>query len=558
MELSLPESSFHSLDQKERNKIAWISAWCGLRKSWFIYSRNKLAVFGLLLMLFFVFLALAHPILMQTIWEKRIYDPVIGHDVTVFPHPSPPSTAHFLGTDTLGRDVLSMLMAAASPSLQMALTAAFTAAILGLLIAAFSAYDHGWVDFLFTNLADLSLLAPAPIVMVIIGFLLDIRPFLFGLIYGVLAGVGAVGVVLRAHAMTVMNKTFISAAKVSGGGALHIISRHLIPHLLPLASVNMLLTVTGAIFANGFIAFLGLSRANLNWGSMIYDSFTYQQINATIPWNVLLPSALSISFFAASFYFIALGLQDVVDPRASKSFRFDDKLKYFQPSQPDGLGSKIRFAPNYSVDISTVPISSTFEPSLKTMQTKPDNKVLRNLSVIVIGFPPTDASDNDFSATQELMVALLNTKQNQTIDFSPINQRAFLIVHGLSSSIPAKVSALLATKTSFEMMRSLRTHVHKTQKICIGISSGQLEIPIDVKENWNRIILSSNQGLVARRLCGFTEYMQNGGILLDNVTFNKLETINHHLTFGRKGTAKLPPANHEQMIYELVGKDDTI
>jgi ABC-type dipeptide/oligopeptide/nickel transport system permease subunit len=317
--LSFPNSSFHTLNEKERYKIVLLNTWRSLRKSWFIYSRNKLAVFGLILLLFFVLLAFAHPILMQTVWEKSIYDPVIGHDMTVFLHPSAPSAAHLLGTDTLGRDVLSMLMAATNPSLQMALTAAFTAAVVGLLIAAFSAYHHGWVDFLFTNLADLSLLAPAPIMMVIIGFLLDIRPFLFGLIYGVLAGIGAVGVVLRVHALSVMNKTFISASKMAGGGAAHIISRHLIPHLLPLASVNMLLTVTGAIFANGFVAFLGLSRANLNWGSMIYDSFTYQQINATIPWNVLLPSALAISFFAASFYFIALGLHDVVDPRAAEN-----------------------------------------------------------------------------------------------------------------------------------------------------------------------------------------------------------------------------------------------
>lgn len=85
--------------------------------------------------------------------------------------------------------------------------------------------------------------------------------------------------------------------------------------MLPLAAVNMLLTVTGAVFANGFIAFMGLSRAQLNWGSMIYDSFTFQAVNTTTTWNVLVPAALAISLFAASFYMIGRGLQQVVEPR---------------------------------------------------------------------------------------------------------------------------------------------------------------------------------------------------------------------------------------------------
>ena len=317
MRRTIPEKKFHFLSRKERFKIWLISSWRRLRDSWRIYSRNKLAVLGLLLLVIYLLMAIAHPIMMRTVWPKNVYDPVVGQDVNIFPHPSPPGPGHLLGTDALGRDVLSILMAATRPSLQMALTAALTAAAVGTLIGAVSAYFRGLVDGLFSNLADLSLLAPAPVVMVVIGFMLDISPLKFGLLYGFLVGVGGVATVLRAHALTIMNKNFIDASRIAGGGALHIISRHLIPHMLPLASVNMLLTVTGAIFANGFIAFLGLSRAQLNWGSMIYDAETYRQINGIIAWNVLVTSALAISLFAASFYLIALGLHDVAEPRSA-------------------------------------------------------------------------------------------------------------------------------------------------------------------------------------------------------------------------------------------------
>lgn len=282
---------------------------------WRVYYGNKLAVLGLVMLGVFVLLAILHPILMGRAWPKTVYDPETGFDMEIFPHPTGFSTKHLLGTDTLGRDVLSVLMAATGPSLAMAFVATVTATILGTVIGAASAYYRGFVDGFFSGVADISLLAPAPLVMVIIGFVLNISPVQFGFIYGILAGVGVVAIVLRSHALDVVSKSYIQAAQVAGGSSTHILLNHVFPHLLPLAAVSMLFTVTGAIFASGFIAFLGLSRAQLNWGSMIYDAFTYEGINGILPWNVLIPSALAISLFAASFYLIALGLQDVVEPR---------------------------------------------------------------------------------------------------------------------------------------------------------------------------------------------------------------------------------------------------
>jgi ABC-type dipeptide/oligopeptide/nickel transport system permease subunit len=315
------KSKYHPIPESERYKIWLWNILKRTRENWKVFSQNRLAILGVAFLIVYFLMAIIHPILLKTVWSKTIYDPIVGFDMKVYLNPSPPSRNHLLGTDTLGRDVLSLLMAATRPSLLMAITAALTAAAVGTFIGALSAYFRGVVDGFFAHLADISLLAPAPVVMVIIGFVLDIDPFKFGLIYGILVGIGAVAIVLRSHALSVMSKTFIQAARVSGGGSLHIIFQHLIPHMLPLAAINMLLTVTGAVFANGFIAFLGLSRAQLNWGSMIYDAFTYEGINGILPWNVLIPSALAISLFAASFYLIALGLQDVVEPRLISSKR---------------------------------------------------------------------------------------------------------------------------------------------------------------------------------------------------------------------------------------------
>jgi peptide/nickel transport system permease protein len=270
---------------------------------------------GILLLLVFLIMAVAHPLLMRTIWNRNVYDPVVGYDMEIFPHPAPPSARHLLGTDTLGRDVLSILLACTPQTLGMAIAAAISSALIGTAVGLLSAYFRGLIDWLFSHIADVCLLAPAPLVMVIIGFTFNIQPLQFGLIYGVLSGLGAVGIVMRSHALLLVTKPFIDASRVAGAGARRILFHHMLPHMLPLAAVNMLLTVTGAVFANGFIAFMGLSRAQLNWGTMIFDSFTYQSVNATITWNVLVPAALAISLFAASFYMIGRGLQGVVEPR---------------------------------------------------------------------------------------------------------------------------------------------------------------------------------------------------------------------------------------------------
>jgi peptide/nickel transport system permease protein len=285
------------------------------REGWSIFSQNKLAVFGLVLLTIFAIMAIIHPILIATVWPSQIYNPATGFDQRIFPHPAPPSSEHLLGTDMLGRDVLSRLLAATTPTFIMAMIAAFVTAGISTLVGALSAYFRGKVDAFFGHLSDLLLLAPAPLVMVVIGSFGQIEAPQFGLMYGLLVGFGGAAIIMRSYAITVMAKPFIDASRVAGAGAGRIIFNHLIPQMLPLAAVQMMLTVTGAVFADGFTTFLGLSRIWLNWGSMIWDAFTLMNWIPGIPWNVLLPPAMAISLFAASFYFIARGLHEVAEPR---------------------------------------------------------------------------------------------------------------------------------------------------------------------------------------------------------------------------------------------------
>ncbi len=302
-------------EQYDRSRRSFSIWWRRARETWRVFAINRMAVFGVLLILVYALMSIAHPLLMSTIWTKTIYDPHVGYDLQIFSHPSLPSPGHLLGTDTLGRDVLSRLLAATTPTFILALTAALSTALISTLSGAFAVYFGGFLEIFLSHISDLFLLAPAPLVMVVIGGTVDISPWMFGLLYGLIAGLGGGAIVMRSQALTIIHKPYIEASRVAGAGGMQVAFGHLIPNMLPQAAVQMLVSVTGAVFADGFSTFLGLSRTRLNWGSMIYDSFTYQAVNAAITWNVLIPSALAISLFATAFYLIARGIHEVAEPR---------------------------------------------------------------------------------------------------------------------------------------------------------------------------------------------------------------------------------------------------
>ena len=302
--------------RRQRLRIRARLWWQRFKMDWRAFSESPLAVLGVILIVLFALMAIAHPILMRTVWPSGIYDPVTGYDTAIFDHPSLPGQGHLLGTDTLGRDVLSMLLAATTPTFILGLTAALTTALVGTLLSVTASYFRGTTDAVITNLADVFLLFPAPIIMVIIGARFrDLGPMPLGLIYGLVTGAGATVIVMRAHALQVMSRPYMQAAEIAGGSSWHIIAKHLLPAMLPLAALQMMIAVTGAVVADGFISFFGLTRTTSNWGTIIYNAFVYRGIGGPDRiWHLLLPAAICFSLFALGFYLVSRGLHRVASP----------------------------------------------------------------------------------------------------------------------------------------------------------------------------------------------------------------------------------------------------
>lgn len=304
--------------RRERLRLSLVDMLKRARACWQIYARNRLAVVGLVLIVTYALMALSHPLLLGSVWPTGIYHPETGYDSKyVTRHPSPPSARHLFGTDTLGRDVLSRLLYATRPTFVLAITAALATALASILVGALAAYFRGWVDALLMQLAGAFLLLPAPIFMVVLAVWTGdfFGPAGFGAGYGLIAGLGPAAIIMRAHGRSLMSQPYIDAARVAGGGPVHIIRRHLVPQLLPLASIQMMVAVAGVVIADGFISWFGVGTYwnRLNWGSMVMWGISI--INQEIVWHAMIPPALALSFFSAAFYLVSRGLQDVVDPR---------------------------------------------------------------------------------------------------------------------------------------------------------------------------------------------------------------------------------------------------
>ena len=291
-----------------------------IRQNWSMYVGTRVGIVGLAIIVFYALLAASHPVLMNTVWEPSVYDPVVGYSFDEVRQPAPPSRNHLLGTDPLGRDILSQLMFSARAEFLLGLLAAVVTVTIGTTVGAVAAYFGGVVDMLLMRLADIMIMMPGISVLIVLSALIGVEHFELALIIGILSGFGGTGVVLKSQALSVVVKPYIDAARIAGGGPFHIIFVHIVPNLLPLSFLYMMFTVTGAIFSEAVLSFLGLLDVRMSWGLMIHttESAGYL-LQVTEYWWLIFPASLSITLLCSSFYLVGRSLDEVVNPRLRRA-----------------------------------------------------------------------------------------------------------------------------------------------------------------------------------------------------------------------------------------------
>ncbi len=291
-----------------------------LGENWGLFVQTRIGLIGVGIIAFYALLAAAHPVLMSTVWDSETYDPVAGYAYDEPSQPAPPSFRHPLGTDPIGRDVLSQLMWSARSEFFLGLVAALVTVGIGTAVGAVSAYFGGIVDAVLMRLADIIIMMPVISLLVVLSALFGVELFQLALIIGVLGGFGATGVVLKSQALSITVKPYVEAARVAGGSHFHIIFRHIIPNLVPLSFLYMMFTVTTAIFTEAVLSFLGLLDIRMSWGIMIHTtkSFGYH-LRVGEFWWLVFPASLSITLLCSSAYLVGRAFDEIVNPRLRRS-----------------------------------------------------------------------------------------------------------------------------------------------------------------------------------------------------------------------------------------------
>lgn len=269
-----------------------------------ILRSNRLATFGVLLIcLFAVFAAFAPWIAPQ--------DPAHIDLPTRLAHPS---ASHWMGTDELGRDVLSRVIYGARISMLVGTCVVAASLLLGLIFGSIAGYYGGHIDRIF-NIVVMNAFLSFPGILLAIAFVAFLGPGLRNLILALSLG-GWVGYarLVRAQVLATREKEFVEAARSLGSSDWRVITRHILPNMIQPVIVQAAIGMAAAVLAEATMSFLGLGVPPPvpSWGSMLNDGRTHL---FDAPHVVLFPAS-AVMLAVLAFNFIGDALRDYLDPRA--------------------------------------------------------------------------------------------------------------------------------------------------------------------------------------------------------------------------------------------------
>jgi ABC-type dipeptide/oligopeptide/nickel transport system permease subunit len=227
-----------------------------------------------------------------------------------------PSSAHLLGTNDTGQDILSQLIWGARSSAVVAVLAASIAVGLGVAVGAAAGLLGGWVDTVAMRSVDVLLAMPVLPLLILVAALAGPSRSTVILVIGLTAW-PAVARVVRSQTLTVATRGYVEAARGFGPGRLYVIRRHLAPTLVPLAAANFVYWAGTAVVVQAGLAFLGLSDpTDVSWGSVLNRALAHQGIYFTSEWLWwVLPAGLAITVAAIGLAFLGVGLEPRSNPR---------------------------------------------------------------------------------------------------------------------------------------------------------------------------------------------------------------------------------------------------
>ncbi|WP_134704071.1 ABC transporter permease [Ammoniphilus sp. YIM 78166] len=273
----------------------WRDAWKGLKK-------NKLALVGGFIIIFFVTIAIFAPVLATHDYKEP----------NLINRLQAPSAEHWFGTDDLGRDIFSRILYGARISLWVGTFSVIGSMIAGSFLGILAGYYGRWVDMVISRFFDIMLAFPG--ILLAIAIVAALGPSLQNALIAIaIVNIPTFGRLVRAKVLSLKEEEFIMAAKAQGMRDQRILFHHILPNSLAPIIVQGTLGIATAIIEAAALGFLGMGAQppEPEWGKMLADSRQFIQL---APWTVIFPG-LSIMLTVLGFNLIGDGLRDVLDPR---------------------------------------------------------------------------------------------------------------------------------------------------------------------------------------------------------------------------------------------------
>ena len=284
---------------RQRRRQAW-------GRTWKQFRERKSGLLGLGVMIFFVLIAVFAPLLA---------DPS-GLEVTQATGGvlEPPSASYPLGTDDVGRSVLTLLIWGTRISLFVGLLATAISMVIGTLIGITSGFFEGWSARLLFRFTEWFLVIPFLPLAIVLAAVLGRSLLNIAIVIGVTSW-PSTALLIRAQTLSIKERPYLERARVLGAGRWHQMSRHVLPNVMPMVFANTTLTVAIAILAETTLSFLGLGDpTRVSWGSMLDDAFEVGAMT-TGAWWFIVPPGVCVVLVVLAFTLIGQALEEIFNPR---------------------------------------------------------------------------------------------------------------------------------------------------------------------------------------------------------------------------------------------------
>ena len=291
---------------RDPKSIKWLRRRRALSGFWRVYRQSRMGMVGLVLLVAFIFLALAAPLL-------------VGRDDLGVSSPpglpfESPSAEFPLGTDDFGRSVLDLVIYGSRISLIVGFAATVMTMTVGAAVGIIGGYYGGKIDSLMNAFTNWFLVIPWIPLAIVLASILGRSLFNTILVIGVTSWAGTARLV-RADTLSVKERPYVERARALGASNWHLVTRHILPNVMPVIFANTVLTVALSILAETTLALLGLGDpSSISWGGVIFDAFDAGALSAGL-WWWLIPPGICICLVTLAFTMCGYALDEVLNPK---------------------------------------------------------------------------------------------------------------------------------------------------------------------------------------------------------------------------------------------------